>query len=173
MEELQNEDSIEFTKSKKVFSQYYRPNISVTIDFLKTIPGFDIKTEEGLRAALYAIGFRVQDKEGNLEDISVLSNKNVRCLNKPYLVRKTMIFVGHMRKDFKYGAIYNGVEILDVNSYEGTDTEAVTDLPYEVIGEVKANTRKYTKKEDRESVINIDFTADDLSRLDEICGLEV
>lgn len=147
-------------------------HISVTLDFLRTIPGLDVRQENDLRAALYAVGFQVSDSDGNPKAVAVLSNKNVRCVNLPYTYRKTMIFVGDMRPDFKYAKIYNGVDILDVGLYSESDMEFVTELPYDLPITEKVNTRKYTKKDDKPEVVHINFDKGDEARLDSMFRLE-
>lgn len=146
-------------------------HISVTIDFLRTIPGFDISKENDLRAALFAVGFQVTDKEGNPKQVTVLQNKNVRCANMPSTYRKTMIFVGDMRPDYQYSKIYNGVEILDVGLYSEQDMEYVLDLPYDLPVTEKVNTRKYTKRGDQPETIDIKFDSEDEARLNQAFGV--
>lgn len=146
-------------------------HISVTIDFLRTIPGFDVTKDNDLRAALYAIGFQVSDEEGKPKSVTVLSNKNVRCANLPYLYRKTMIFVGDMRPDYKYSKIYNNIDILDVGVYSESDMEYVLDLPYDIPVNEKVNTRKYTKRDDVPETVDISFSREDEARLEGIYGL--
>jgi hypothetical protein len=147
-------------------------HISVTIDFLRTVPGFDVQKDNDLRAALYALGFQVTDKDGNPKHVTVFKNKNVRCANMPSTYRKTMIFVGEMRPDYKYAKIYNGVEILDVGVYSGSDMEFVLDLPYDIPVIEKVNTRKYTKRGDRPETFEITFDIEDEARLGDVFGLE-
>ena len=155
------------SKTKRKPTQH----ISVTLDFLRTVPGFDVTQESGLRAALYAVGFQVSDSEGNPKHVTMLNNKNVRCANLPYLYRKTTIFVGDMRPDYPYAKIYNGVDILDVGVYSERDMEFVIDLPYDIPVTEKVNTRKYTKRGERPESFDITFNSGDEARLSDAFGL--
>lgn len=156
------------SKTKRKPTQH----ISVTLDFLKTVPGFDVRQESGLRAALYAVGFQVADSEGNPKHVTMLNNKNVRCANLPYMYRKTTIFVGDMRPDYQYAKIYNGIDILDVGVYLEKDMEFVIDLPYDIPVNEKVNTRKYTKRGDQPESFDITFDSEDEARLSGAFGLE-
>lgn len=146
---------------KKVF-------ISVTLDFLAQVPGVNLKTRNGLRAALYAVGF-------DLKNIDVMKGKNVRCKNKTTHYRKADIFAGTMRKDFLYPEIYRGVDILDVEEAP-EDALLVSDLPYDIPVEDRVNVRKYTKRQDKEQQMSIGedepFDIDDFKRLEKLFGLE-
>lgn len=155
------------SKTKRKPTQH----ISVTLDFLRTIPGFDVRNENDLRAALYAVGFQVTDSDGNPKQIAVLQNKNVRCANMPSTYRSTMIFVGDMRPDYPYEKIYSGVEILDVDVYSERDMEFVLDLPYDIPVNEKVNTRKYTKRGDQPESIEIAWDSNDEARLNDVFGL--
>ena len=146
-------------------------HISVTLDFLRTIPGFNIKEENQLRAALYAIGFQVSDADGLPKRITMLHNKNVRCANFPSTYRKTTIFVGDMRNDYPYAGIYNGIDILDVEMYSEKDMEFVIDLPYDLPVAEKVNVRKYTKRVERKQSLDISFDSKDESWLGDVFGL--
>ena len=152
-------------------------HISVTLDFLRTFPDLDVTKDSDLHVALYRVGFDAQrDQEGKvvgLKPFTMLHNKNVRCNNLPYTYRKTLIFAGTMRHDYEHQRIYRNVDILDVGKYTGTDIELVTDLPYDIPVLEKANTRKYTKKSDRQDDrIDVAFDNADLESLDRIMGQE-
>lgn len=157
-------------KSKRVTGQH----ISVTIDFLRTFPDLDVKKDADLHVALYRVGFDAQKDIAtgalSLSPFTMLANKNVRCVDRPYLYRKTLIFVGNMRKNFKYSNIYRNIDILDVGIYKGEDVEKVSELPYDLPVNEKINTRKYTKREDREETISVEFSREDEDRLDDIFG---
>jgi len=143
--------------------------ISVTLDFLATVPGVDIRTRNGLRAALFAVGFK-------LKNIDVMKNKNIRCKNKPTHYRKADVFAGVMREDFLYPSIYNGADILDVDTIPD-EPLLVQDLPYDIPVEGRVNVRKYTKQADKESSLQINedepFNLEDFHRLEKLFGLEV
>lgn len=155
------------SKTKRKPTQH----ISVTLDFLRLIPGFNVTEESGLRAALYAVGFQVSDGEGNPKQVTMLNNKNVRCANLPYTYRKTTIFVGDMRPDYPYSKLYNGVDILDVGIYSESDMEFVLDLPYDIPVTEKVNTRKYTKRGETPESFDITFNSEDEARLSDAFGL--
>ena len=141
-------------------------DIAVTIDFLRTIPDFDIKIESQLAAALYAIGFQSVDED--LKPARVERTLcNVRLRNAPYKYRETLVFSGKMREDFKYASIYEGHDILDVAVYTGVSFET-GGLKFDIPVLEKANTRKYTRREDRENFI--DMTQANLDVLSEIMG---
>lgn len=151
------------------------PHISVTIDLLRLFTDLDISKDADLHVALYRVGFDALRDEatGNvvaLAPFTILSNKNVRCADKPYMYRKTMVFCGNMSPMFKHPQIYNNLEILDVGTYKGRDALMVTDLPYELPVIEKVNTRKYTKREDHVEFVRIDFTEEDTDRLDDLFG---
>lgn len=150
-------------------------HISVTIDLLRSFPDLDISKDADLHVALYRVGFdAVRDETTGhviaLAPFTMLTNKNVRCVDKPYMYRKTLIFCGNMRPGFEYPRIYNNVEILDVGTYKGTDALLTSDLPYDIPVAEKVNTRKYTKRGDREEFIRIDFNQEDTDRLDDLFG---
>lgn len=152
-------------------------HISVTIDLLRTFPDLDVTKDADLHVALYRVGFDAikDDISGEVKALApftMLTNKNVRCADRPYMYRKTLIFCGNMRPDFQHSRIYNNIEILDVGIYKGLDAELVSDLPYDLPVTEKVNTRKYTKKGDREEVVHIDFSPEDTDRLDSIFGQE-
>ena len=162
------------TKLKKRATQH----ISVTIDLLRTFPDLDVTKDADLHVALYRVGFDAGKDEATgmiaLRPFTMLTNKNVRCADRPYLYRKTLIFVGNMRPDFKHSNIYRNIDILDVGVYKGLDAALVSDLPYDLPVNEKVNTRKYTKKGDREEeMVHIDFTREDEDRLDSLFGQEV
>ncbi|HAN4737741.1 TPA: hypothetical protein IFD61_002328 [Escherichia coli] len=141
--------------------------ISVTLDFLSTVPGFNVRTRNGLRAALFAVGF-------DLKSIDVLRGKNVRCRNKPTHYRKADVFAGVMRADFRYPQMYNGVDILDVDKAPG-EAMLVQDLPYDIPVEDRVNVRKYTKQSEKAEDIHIvdePFNFEDLHRLEKLFGIE-
>ena len=56
--------------------------------------------------------------------------------------------------------------------YDGLDAALVSDLPYDLPVNEKVNTRKYTKRGDREEMIHIEFSREDEDRLDSIFGQE-
>lgn len=149
-------------------------HISVTIDLLRTFPDLDVTKDEDLHVALYRVGFDAQKNKDTgvlaLSPFTMLTNKNVRCADRPYMYRKTLIFVGNMRPNFKHSNIYRNIDILDVGVYSGSDAELVSDLPYDMPVNEKVNTRKYTKKGDREEMIHIEFSREDEVRLDSIMG---
>lgn len=151
-------------------------HISVTLDFLRTFPDLDVTKERDLHVALYRVGFDVtRDDNGSVKDLkpfTMLQNKNVRCANLPYTYRKTLIFVGDMRQEFEHEFIYRNIDILDVGVYSGNDIDLVTDLPYDIPVVEKANTRKYTKKSDRQDSVDISFDNSDLAHLENIMGQE-
>lgn len=136
---------------------------SVTIDFLTVCAkrlGLDLSAPNSLEATLYAIGFQTytEDEEGNVVParIDQMNNVNVRCADKPYLYRKTIVFSGVLRDGFKYSRIYDKVDILDI-SESGSLGELVDSLPFEQPTTDKVNTRKYTKKEDRSETVVLDL----------------
>lgn len=136
---------------------------SVTIDFLAVCAkklGMDANNPDSLKAVLYAIGFETssEDEEGNsvTARIDRMNNVNVRLVEKPYLYRKTTIFSGRLRDGYKYSSIYDKVDILDVSGC-CTTGEFVDSLPFEQPTLEKVNTRKYTKKEDRDDVVILDL----------------
>lgn len=142
-------------------------DIAVTIDFLRTIPDFDITVESELAAALYAIGFRSVDKE--MKPVRVERTMcNVRLNNAPYKYRPTLVFSGTMREDFKYASMYDGVDILDVDVYTGSDAVETGGMKFDIPVLEKANTRKYTRRADREDFI--DMSQANLEVLSEIMG---
>ncbi|QGZ16228.1 hypothetical protein Hena1_00520 [Erwinia phage Hena1] len=149
-------------------------HISVTIDLLRTFPDLDVTKDADLHVALYRVGFDAQKDEATgliaLSPFTMLPNKNVRCADKPYMYRKTLIFAGNMRPGFKQSKIYNNIDILDVGMYSGLDAELVSDLPYDLPVTEKVNTRKYTKKGERDEFVRIDFTPEDEGRLYGIFG---
>lgn len=136
---------------------------SVTIDFLTVCAkelGFNMQDPNAMKATLYTIGFQVQeeDEEGNIvpSRIDRMNNLNVRCVDKPYKYRKTTVFSGRLRDGFKYASIYDKVDILDI-SESSAIAEFVDSLPFEQPVTEKVNTRKYTKKEDRDDVVVLDL----------------
>lgn len=136
---------------------------SVTIDFLTACAkelGFNVKDPNSMKATLYALGFQLQehDEEGKLVSsrIDRMENLNVRCADKPYKYRKTTVFSGRLRDGFKYSGIYDKVDILDVFESSAV-SELVGDLPFEQPVTDKVNTRKYTKKEDRNDVVTLEL----------------
>lgn len=151
-----------------------KQHISVTIDLLRTFPDLDVTKETDLNLALYRVGFDVMRNDaGKVTGLKpyTMMTKNVRCANLPYTYRKTLIFAGDMRPDFKFAQIYNGIDILDVGVYSERDMELVDDLPYDLPVSEKVNTRKYTKRGDREESVEIAYTIDDESHLGDIFGL--
>ncbi len=135
-------------------------HISVTKDFLKTLPCLDISNEDHLRAALYAVGINIEYEFETKNGVSEMLNCKVRCADKPYMYRTTTVYAGTMRKDYPYEKIYKD-GFLDVGSCQAE--ELCTELPYDIPVELKANIRKYTKKLGKE-----DFaTFDDINELDD------
>lgn len=136
-------------------------HISVTLDFIRQMPGIDIRKENDLHVALYKLGFDAfKDEKGNvtgLKPFTMLNNKLVRCANMPSMYRRTTIIIGNMRPGFELSRLYEGCEILDIGLYSGADMDLVTDLPYDIPVVEKANTRKYTKKSDREDSVEVSF----------------
>lgn len=152
-----------------------KQHISVTMDLLRTFPDLNVTEETDLHLALYRVGFDVnRDENGKVVGLKpyTMMTKNVRCANLPYTYRKTLIFVGDMRNDFKYAKIYNGVDILDVAVYSGSDMEIVGELPYDIPVQEKVNTRKYTKRNENEQTVEITFDSAAEARLGDIFGLE-
>lgn len=163
------------TTEKKAPKRRATQHISVTIDLLRTFPDLDVTKDADLHVALYRVGFDAltDEKTGkvvSLREFSVLAGKNVRCADKPYMYRQTIIFAGNMRPGFKHARIYNNIDILDVGIYNGLEAKLVSDLPYDLPVTDKVNTRKYTKKGDREEIVRIDFTPEDEDRLGNIFG---
>lgn len=128
--------------------------ISVTIDFLRQIPYLDVTKEEDLRKALALVGFQMYNKQGELVDPEILVDVNIRCKDKPYLFRKTIVFTGRMRSSFSYASIYDNIDILDVETYGDSVSELVNSLPDFVPVIDKPNARKYTKKQDSARNLN-------------------
>lgn len=147
---------------------------SVTLDFLLTLPDLDFSREESLQTALYAVGFDLfdTDEEGNTTKsrIDRMDGVNVRCADRPYMCRKTTVFSGRLREDFKYGAMYDGVDILDIGKISGSN-QLVSDMDYDIPNVTKANTRKYTKRQDKNGIVDVDLaTKANLEALYEIFG---
>lgn len=128
-------------------------HISVTLDFLRKLPGIDVRDEIQIRKALHHVGFQMSDKEGKPYKIEMLTNVNVRCKDKPYLYRKTSVFIGRMREKYIFEKMYDNVDILDVAVYDGDFAELVNELPDYVPAVDKPNTRKYTKRTDRNELL--------------------
>lgn len=130
--------------------------ISVTFDFLRSMPNIDLKSENGLRAALSQLGFDVEkDEQGNSAKTEVSHNVLVRYKDKPYLYRPTTVYSGKMRRSFESDEhratimkLFSNVDILDINAPADNSAELVSDLPYDLPIQEKANTRKYTKRKD-------------------------
>lgn len=136
---------------------------SVTIDFLTVCAkklGLKMQDPNSLKATLFAIGFKIKEENeaGDMVPCHIdrMNNVNVRCADKPYLYRKTTVFSGKLREDFKYSSIYDKVDILDVKESSAV-SEFVDSLPFEQPVVEKVNTRKYTKKEDRNDVMIMDL----------------
>lgn len=153
--------------------------ISVTIDFIVQCAretGLDLNDKVSRDQILHMIGFELQetDTEGNVipARIDQMSGVNVRCVDKPYLFRKTTVFSGRMRTDekFKFAKLYDKIDILDVGHFSGI-TELVGDLPAFDPANVKPNTRKYTKRKDRDDIVDVEFmTHENLEALYNIYG---
>lgn len=161
-----NEKSKSASASKKRATQH----ISVTIDLLRTFPDLDVTKDADLHVALYRVGFDAMTDENTgqvtaLKEFSVLAGKNVRCADKPYMYRQTIIFAGNMRPSFQHARIYNNIDILDVGIYNGLEAKLVSELPYDLPVTEKVNTRKYTKKGDHEEIVHVDFSPEDTDRL--------
>lgn len=139
-------------------------HISVTLDFLRTLPGLDVRDEIQLRKALHHVGFQMLDEEGKPSKIEMLTNVNVRCKDKPFMYRKTNVFVGRMRPKYMFERMYENVEILDVGVYDGDFAEFVNELPDYVPAIDKPNTRKYTKRADRNELLE-PATAEEIEML--------
>lgn len=118
-------------------------SIAVTIDFLRKIEGLDVTEEIQLKKALQVVGFKVESADGKNVNIG-REVSLVRCKDRPYEYRQTMVFRGTMREDFMFKSLYEDVDILDVGGVEGVDE--VINLPFELPTVDRANTRKYTRK---------------------------
>ncbi|QYC52453.1 hypothetical protein [Salmonella phage SSBI34] len=138
---------------------------SVTLDFIlecAKILNKDPKKKETLRQVLHLIGFEVSTWNEEEQKyipcrIDQMNNVNVRCIDKPYMFRQTTVFSGRLRnkREFPYVGIYDKVDILDVSGAAATDF--VNSLAFEQPTNDKVNTRKYTKKEDRNEVLVMDL----------------
>lgn len=121
--------------------------VSVTLDFLKTLPELNITDNQNVKAieaGLCALGFEITnqaDKIGYeyLDDVVVRSKKN------PYKYKKTRVYTGKLRSNFSFKSIYNGIDILDTEDNNSFNL-LVSDLPYDLPATDKTNLRKYTKK---------------------------
>lgn len=129
-------------------SVIYSRHISVTLDFLRQIPGYDVTKPSELRAVLRLVGFQVEDEQGKQINVEMLNNVNVRCKDKPYMFRPTTVFIGNMRKDFMFESLYNNVDILDTVLPLDIKKLLVNSLDYDIPVVEKTNTRKYTKRKD-------------------------
>lgn len=151
-------------------------DISVTLDFLMTIPNVDLSSESGLRVALTQLGFDVEkDEEGNTPKAEIFHNVLVRYRDAPYLYRETTVYSGKMRRNFHSEEhrtaimkLFANVNILDVASPSKSSAKTVSDLPYELPVQEKANTRKYTKRKDAPAFMEMspapeDFDTDGLN----------
>lgn len=173
-------------------------HISVTLDFLLELQQqgglahieerfgqkMDIlRNPEHLRAALRVVGFdawevddngnHVLDDKGNKKPsrIDKLPAVNVRCNNMPYKSRKCIVFAGRMVQGFKHARIYDGVDILDVAVVKDSGMlDMVNEFEYDVPVVDKVNTRKYTKREDRNSTVETEYTPEQLDQLAAIFG---
>lgn len=139
--------------------------ISVTLDFIVQCAreaGLDLNDKLSRDQILMMIGFDLvdTDTEGNKVParIDVLADVNVRCADRPYLYRKTTVYSGRMRTDskFKFACLYDNIDILDVGHVSGL-TELVNELPAFEPTTTKVNTRKYTKREDRNKIVDVEF----------------
>jgi len=150
---------------------------SVTLDFITAcaeVMGLDVKEEKSLRIVLHKIGFQVSvfnEETGKYTPcrIDKMSGVYVRCPNKPYVCRKTTVFSGRLReeKDFPAVSVYDAVDILDLESPEGTDF--VNSMGFDIPSVEKVNTRKYTKKEDQSDVIVMDLP--EIDDMDDILNM--
>lgn len=129
-------------------SVIYSTHISVTLDFIRQVPGYDITNPSQLRAVLRLIGFKVEDAAGKPINVEMLNNVNVRCKDKPYMFRYTTVFIGSMREDFIFPGLYSNSDILDITLTDDLKAELVNSLDYDIPVVEKTNTRKYTKRKD-------------------------
>lgn len=143
-------------------------HISVTIDFLKSLPCLDISNEDHLRAALYAVGINIDYEFETKNGVSELTNSKVRCADRPYMYRNTTVFAGTMRNDFPYAKIYKD-GFLDVGS--STPEDLCINLPFDIPVELKANIRKYTKRSNKEEFPVFDEIDELDSQFDGYTGL--
>lgn len=136
-------------------------HISVTADFVEKVKNIiknnikdnqiETSNDNTLRAALYSIGFQIEDREGKQKKITMLKNVNIRCKEYPYMYRKASVYVGDMRFNFPHSRMYEKGEVLDVDTidlYEDKHLTFVGSLPYDLPVIEKINTRKYTKRND-------------------------
>lgn len=138
---------------------------SVTLEFIAQcakILDLDLKDEKSVRIVLHRLGFQVSTLNTETGEytpckIDRMSGVNIRCGDKPYMFRKTTIFSGRLReeRDFPFVAIYDKVDILDVETVAGT--AFVNALDFDIPSVEKVNTRKYTKREDRSDVVLMDL----------------
>lgn len=138
---------------------------SVTLDFIMEcakVLSLNPKEETTLRQVLHLIGFQVSilnEETGEYVPCRIdrMNNVNIRCADKPYMCRQTTVFSGRLRdeRDFPFVAIYDKVDILDVDSAVGKSF--VNAMAFDIPSVEKVNTRKYTKKEDRSDVVIMDL----------------
>lgn len=148
-------------------------HISVTVDFLKELPELLIhgvltkleveNNQKHLEAALRAVGFSI-DEQSTKFQTSVLRGVKVRCAQLPSTYRHTDIYTGCMIPGYEYPNLYKD-GLLDTGST--TPEDFCINLPFDIPVEIKANTRKYTKKNFTEEFIEIE----DQGRLDDIFGI--
>lgn len=134
---------------------------SVTLDFVvecAKIMKMDPKKKETLRAVLHSIGFEVSVLNEDTGEyvpcrIDQMNNVNVRCPREPYKCRPTTVFSGRLRskKEFPLVGLYDKFDILDSN--EAVAKALVNTMAFDIPTGEKVNTRKYTKKEDRNDVL--------------------
>lgn len=148
-------------------------HISVTLDFLRQLPELDVRKDKDLHQALYLVGFDIATEEdGNLSKVEMLHGVNVRCADRPYELRKTTVFVGRMRQDYKLKGLYDNVDILDIGATKGIATQLVSEMAYDIPVVEKVNTRKYTKRQDNPSFLDVAPEDLDTEALEEIFGGE-
>lgn len=144
---------------------------SVTLEFVAASAkklGLDLNSPDALKATLYAIGFALNltDKDGKVfpARIDRVNNVNVRCIDRPYMCRKTSVFSGVLRDDFPNAQIYGKVDILDIGGVGSSDS--VSDMAFVLPSVEKVNTRKYTKRDARSDVVVMDLAqVDDLNEV--------
>lgn len=138
---------------------------SVTLDFIvecAKLMKLDMNAPNTLRQVLHLIGFQVSvfsEEDGQYVPCRIdrMNNVNVRCVDRPYMYRKTTVFSGRLREksEFPLVNIYDEVDILDIGNKNWV--HFVNDLDFDIPTVDKVNTRKYTKKEDRSEVIIMDL----------------
>lgn len=134
--------------------------ISVTHEFLEQLnPEWDLKNNNHLLAALYAVGMNVSEKW------EVMSDMLVRYPHKPSECRVTTIYQGKIRDNYMFASMYRNKEVLDFNptnkkqqvsieqllKFHNNETkQLVTDLPYEEPVELNDDRQRYMNKRDKQ-----------------------